>query len=193
MWLSETKLDKKSNVNPITAFKEIIWNACDADANNIVIEYEKNVDCTGKQYITKIIVKDDGRGLNYNKADIAFSNFGESEKATKYVSPGGRKFHGKLGEGRYTYFSLGNNIKWISNYLHNEKYYELIANFNKHNKKSIKLQNSSSSKITTEMRIEITELLEKNYYLDERKTEILGELISEFAGYLLAHNEISII
>lgn len=39
--LSETKLDKKSNVNPITAFKEIIWNACDADANNIVIEYEK--------------------------------------------------------------------------------------------------------------------------------------------------------
>ncbi len=191
--LSETKLDKKSNVNPITAFKEIIWNACDADANNIVIEYEKNVDFSGKQYITKIVVKDNGHGLNYNNTDVAFSNFGESEKATKYVSPGGRKFHGKLGEGRYTYFSLGNNIKWVSNYFDNGKYYELIAIFNKNNKKSIKLQNSLSSRTITGMRIEVIELLEKNYYLDERKFEIMGELVSEFAGYLLAHNEIKII
>ena len=39
--LSANELDKKSNVSAISAFKEIIWNSCDADANNIQINFTR--------------------------------------------------------------------------------------------------------------------------------------------------------
>jgi hypothetical protein len=94
------------------AIAELVWNALDADALNVGVEFK--VDFSGG--ITELIVTDDGTGIR--EAD-ALSGFGHLGGSWKRVGNGltrrdKRNLHGKEGQGRFAAFALGTDVEWLS-------------------------------------------------------------------------------
>ncbi|NIL86052.1 hypothetical protein RhoFasGS6_03453 [Rhodococcus fascians] len=97
--------------SPPVGLCELVWNAFDEDASNVRIWVDTN-ELGG---VDLIHVDDDGNGMNHERAKSAFSTVGDSWKlmpGTK--SDGGRPVHGKHGRGRYSAFSLGDSVNWVS-------------------------------------------------------------------------------
>jgi hypothetical protein len=105
-------IESQTKANGMTAVSELIWNALDADATEINIDYSPN-NLGGYDYIR---ITDNGHGLTYEKAQDVFSRLGGSEKKTKTTSPGGRPYHGKEGKGRYKSLALGDLVEFKSCY-----------------------------------------------------------------------------
>lgn len=96
---------------PTVGLCELIWNAFDEDASQVSVEIE--YDTLGA--VDLVRVRDDGSGMNQERAQLAFSRVGDSYKsAPGTTSESGRAVHGKYGRGRYAAFSLGNAVDWIS-------------------------------------------------------------------------------
>jgi hypothetical protein len=110
-------IEAQTKATGLTAISELIWNALDADATEIHIDYAPN-GMGGYNYIR---VTDNGHGLTYEKAQDVFSRLGGSEKKTKTTSPAGRPYHGKEGKGRYKSLALGDLIEFKSIYDLNGK------------------------------------------------------------------------
>jgi Histidine kinase-, DNA gyrase B-, and HSP90-like ATPase len=110
-------IEAQTKATGMTAISELIWNALDADATEIHIDYAPT-NMGGYEYIR---VTDNGHGLAYEKAQDVFSRLGGSEKKTKTMSPGGRPYHGKEGKGRYKSLALGDLIEFKSIYTSNGK------------------------------------------------------------------------
>lgn len=96
-------IDSLTRASGKSAIAELIWNASDADATEINIEYIPNK-LSG---ISQLIIKDNGHGLDYNKAQEVFGKLGGSAKKLNRTSPKGRHFHEKEGKGRYKSLALG--------------------------------------------------------------------------------------
>src|SRR5262249_30163655 len=96
--------------SPRVAIAELIWNGLDADAKEVVVEYELNA-LDGVEAVT---VRDNGLGMTPSDASFGFRNFGNSWKRKAATTPGGRALHGKLGRGRYTVYSIGAHPVWAS-------------------------------------------------------------------------------
>jgi len=98
-----------SSRSPIIAIGELIWNSLDAEADlvNVALEYNP----IGG--LDKIMVQDNGLGLQYSEAETIFKNLGGSWKKKKEHSlTTGRSLHGKYGKGRFKAFSLGEKVVW---------------------------------------------------------------------------------
>ncbi|MCS5713192.1 ATP-binding protein [Herbiconiux sp. CPCC 205716] len=90
---------------------ELVWNAFDEDARNVHI----NVERSELGAVEQIFIKDDGRGMTAERANLAFSRVGDSWKRMPGTqTEDGRAVHGKLGRGRYAAFSLGSSVEWKS-------------------------------------------------------------------------------
>lgn len=97
--------------NPVPALIELLWNAVDAEASMVEVEFRRNI--TGG--ITHTMVRDDGHGITSDEVAATFGRIGGSWKAFNKKSKNGkRRLHGKLGEGRLRVFALGSRIRWIS-------------------------------------------------------------------------------
>ncbi len=94
--------------SPLAAIEELIWNALDADALNISVEFQRN-EMNG---IDRIVVKDDGLGIPKNDYENAFGSLGGSPKRSLKSTPSGRDIHGKSGQGRIRAFRLGRKVTW---------------------------------------------------------------------------------
>ncbi len=103
-------IESLTKANGINAISELVWNALDADATVVEIEYDLNSIGT----YSYIRVKDNGHGLTYSKAQEVFGKLGGSEKKLLAQSPNGRVFHGKEGKGRYKALALGDLVKFES-------------------------------------------------------------------------------
>jgi hypothetical protein len=98
--------------SPATGLCELVWNAFDEDAKVVRVVTELN-DLGG---IDRVIVSDDGNGMNADRAQLAFSRVGDSWKmmpGTK-SSSGTRPVHGRFGRGRYSAFAIGDQVRWTS-------------------------------------------------------------------------------
>ncbi|UOE45137.1 ATP-binding protein [Agromyces larvae] len=90
---------------------ELIWNAFDEDAKLVTVAVERGP--IGGIEMIRIV--DNGRGMNLERAESAYSHVGDSWKlAPGTTSEGGRPVHGKLGRGRYAAFSIGSIVHWVS-------------------------------------------------------------------------------
>lgn len=96
--------------SPRLAISELIWNALDADATDVKVDFE----LTLMDSIDTVTFRDNGTGMTDADAEFAFRNFGNSWKRSAAQTLGGRKLHGKLGRGRYTAFAIGTYPKWVS-------------------------------------------------------------------------------
>lgn len=94
---------------PILAVAELIWNAADADADEITVSL-RDGPLGGLETIE---VRDDGHGIPYADAEQLFSGLGGSWKQGKHRSKEkNRILHGKEGRGRFRAFALGRVVDW---------------------------------------------------------------------------------
>ena len=83
--ITQEHFDRSIKGSPKEAVKELIWNACDADAKNIEVSFDYD-GIAGAESVSDIYVKDDGHGIAI----------------------------GKLGQGRYKSLAAGNFLDWDS-------------------------------------------------------------------------------
>jgi hypothetical protein len=109
----EDHLENLARTKPITAIAELIWNALDAEAGKVKVEFVEN-ELGG---IEAIRITDDGIGLHYDDAFIVFRNLGGSWKRKGFRTHQRRRMlHGKYGKGRFRAFSMGNRVSWNTVY-----------------------------------------------------------------------------
>lgn len=120
----------RNQTNAVGALAELVWNALDADATNIRVDWTHN-ELMGVETIS---VADNGHGIPFDEkrpSDHVFMTLGDSHKHTVvHQSPGGRILHGRFGKGRLRALALGGVIRWettFSKTMKTRKTYNLIA------------------------------------------------------------------
>ena len=95
--------------DPIQVLVEYIWNGFEAGATEVSIDFRQNE----METIDTIVIKDNGKGIDYQKLDDTFSVFLESVKAStsEHLKP--KKNQGK---GRYAFLAIAHNALWHSTY-----------------------------------------------------------------------------
>ncbi|MEJ8309856.1 ATP-binding protein [Agrobacterium larrymoorei] len=103
-------IQRVTSAKPLAALCELIWNAYDADAQEVKIELE-----AGQLANLGVIrVVDDGKGIPADRAKNFFKSLGGSWKKRTPKTEGGRSIHGEKGQGRFKAFALGERVTWIS-------------------------------------------------------------------------------
>jgi len=85
---------------------ELIKNAYDADANNVELKF---IDLANPEK-AKIIIKDDGHGMDYKTVVNNWMVPATDDKLSRRKSPGGRYMQGRKGIGRFATSILGNTL-----------------------------------------------------------------------------------
>lgn len=102
-------LEKITRAKPAQALAELIWNSLDADASRVDVNFEENE----LGAMSKIIVRDNGTGMEYEKAPELFKSLGGSWKRSRSTTQKeGRFLHGQDGRGRFKAFALGRVVEW---------------------------------------------------------------------------------
>lgn len=97
--------------DPVRAIIELIWNAVDAEATNVVVTMGRS----SMDAIDQVRVEDDGHGISSDEVASTFGRIGGSWKSLSEKSKNGKRYlHGKLGEGRLRAFALGSRVSWVS-------------------------------------------------------------------------------
>ena len=106
-------LEKITRANPIQALAEFIWNSLDADASSVDVNFAQNE----LGAMSKIIVRDNGTGMEYQTAPDLFKSLGGSwKKPGATTKKEGRYLHGQDGRGRFKAFALGRVAEWDVSY-----------------------------------------------------------------------------
>lgn len=195
--MTQELFERSIKGSPKEAIKELIWNACDADAKNIQIEFEFG-GFTGAEVVTDVYIKDDGNGIPFDKVAEYFGQYGKSLKTYNNKSPAGRVYHGKLGQGRYKSFSIGNPISWSTTYIADDgKYYSYEILVHANNQRDVHFSETQivSTEAKTGTVVHIYGILvekENSIYRLSENAETIPEMLSTFAPYLLAYNDINI-
>lgn len=105
-------LEGLTNVRPIVALSELVWNGFDSGSDRVQIHLDQNR-LDGLQTIR---VRDYGSGIDRAKVEEFFGNLGDSWKKKK-VRVNGRSLHGKNGKGRFRAFALGTLVEWNTTYV----------------------------------------------------------------------------
>lgn len=168
------------------AIAELIWNALDADANNIYINTTNNA-----FGVNTITIKDDGSGITKEKAEIAFSYIGNSWKKHKNKTEKGRILHGKKGEGRFKAFSLGKSVNWKTIYKDGNDFllFSISSSIDSLNETTF-LEPQKTTKKNTGTSVLIEELVDN--VAGANIESLTQKLIPIFASYLYSYPEISI-
>ena len=103
-------IQRVTSAKPLAAISELIWNAYDADANVVRVELENGA----LSRLGLIRVSDDGTGIPIENVDSFFQSLGGSWKSQAAKTENGRLIHGKMGQGRFKAFALGESVSWIS-------------------------------------------------------------------------------
>ena len=183
--------------SPRDAVKELIWNACDADAKSIEVtfDYEGIGDV---QHVSGIHVKDDGHGISYEHAEEYFGKYGRSQKTYAEKSPAGRVYHGKLGQGRYKSLAAGSFVEWHTTYQADNGdllSYEIRIDSGTHMDVRISESVEKAEADHTGTWVYIHGVPDDRAYsvtkLAENE-EMVPELLATFAPYLLAYTDVTI-
>lgn len=103
-------IERLAKAKPLNAISELVWNAYDASASKVEVEFQAG-------HLSKlelIRVKDNGKGIPFEQAQESFANIGGSWKQKQRRTDDGRAIHGLRGQGRMKAFALGGNVVWQS-------------------------------------------------------------------------------
>ncbi|MCX8064071.1 MAG: ATP-binding protein [Candidatus Hydrogenedentes bacterium] len=175
---------------PINAIVELIWNALDAEATIVRVNFIEN-ELTGLEYIE---ITDNGHGLKYEEAIVSFSSLGGSWKKEKTITPREKRIlHGKYGKGRFRAFSLGNSVTWESKYFEGDNLlsYKILASGNNLTEFILTEPEISQQKVdSTGMKVLISDLTDGVNYL--RGVNAIAEITEIFAPYLMQYPNVKI-
>ena len=174
--------------DPIRALSEFVWNALDADATCISVEFALN----GLGGVEEIIVRDNGLGISHAHAARDFGNLGASWKRTSYKTPKlKRALHGKEGRGRLRFFSLADRGRWRTVYSEDGAMRELVIEISASSLEKCDVSDASpSSRTETGTLVELAPLKEPFDWLLSR--EAFLEFNAVFASYVLQYPDVSI-
>lgn len=99
--------------DPIKALAEFVWNALDADATEVSVDFARNA----LDGITGILIRDNGTGITRERALEDYENLGASWKRRSQRTRLNRVLHGKEGQGRLRFFSVAQRALWHSVYV----------------------------------------------------------------------------
>jgi hypothetical protein len=110
-------IERITKASPVQAIAELIWNSLDADAKKVRVLFEYRA----LGGLDKIIVEDNGTGINFAEAPTLFRFLGGSWKSMTdgRTTKEHRFLHGQEGRGRFKALALGNDAEWDSNYEKN--------------------------------------------------------------------------
>ncbi|GEC33916.1 ATP-binding protein [Sinorhizobium fredii] len=98
-----------STRDPIKALAEFVWNALDADATEVSVEFPRNQ----LGAVDAIIIRDNGIGISKVQADHDFDSLGESwKREARQTKLHARAIHGKEGQGRLKFYSWSQRAIW---------------------------------------------------------------------------------
>jgi hypothetical protein len=107
--LDKQHLERLGQTAPLTGLIELIWNALDADASEIVVRFGRNV----LDGIEDIQIVDNGHGIRPDEVEEAFGSLGGSWKRQQGRSrTKDRPLHGRDGRGRFRAAGIGGRIRW---------------------------------------------------------------------------------
>ena len=96
---------------PVRAVVELIWNALDAEADNVAVALTRDE----WDAITRTTVTDDGHGISIDELPSTFGRIGGSWKRLASKTKNDKRgLHGERGEGRLRVFALGSRVEWLS-------------------------------------------------------------------------------
>ena len=141
----------------ITALFELVKNCYDANAQRVDVIFE-NVSSINPN--SRIIIKDDGYGMEFKDIEDKWMVIGTSSKRTNPYSPDPfhRKCVGEKGIGRFAVDKLGNKVNIITKKLNNTQKLNVEIDWNKYEASIGKENYSKHSNISLFTDIENTTL-----------------------------------
>jgi len=162
---------------PERAIAEYIWNGFDANATDIhisITSLELNI-------IEKIIIQDNGTGIDFNTLDTKFKIFMESKKSKK--SEDGHRIKGKNGSGRLTFFKLASDARWDTVYTSENKNYEYSIQISVSDLKKYTQSEKAESKKQTGTQVTLDNIT-LNDDSEQFEKSLKKYLIAEFSWFL---------
>jgi hypothetical protein len=102
------------NLEPVKALYELVWNGLDANANTVEVRIEHNA----LDGLERILVIDNGEGVDARNTENNFEKFNESSKKLDDDK------HGSHGKGRLAFYKLCSSADW---YTKRDEYHALIS------------------------------------------------------------------
>lgn len=155
------------------AVVEYVWNGFDAKATRIDIITEKNE----LDAITKLIVKDNGIGIEFAELDNKFGPAYESEKKNK-TDVEALNVKGKKGVGRYSFYEVASSASWETIFKSESGNKTYIINIREDD--LINYMPTEPKETTSDTGTTVSLNLNNNINIDE----IIQELKIVFAWYL---------
>ena len=183
-------LEKITRATPVQALAEFIWNSLDADATAIDVRFYYN----DLGAMSKIIVQDNGTGMEFEKAPELFKKLGGSWKQPgKMTEKEGRFLHGQDGRGRFKAFALGRVAEWEVVYQKEESLstFKIIMTADNLNEVVI----SDEEKVTSERHHGVIFTISEPHkdYRSLFSEAALQQLDEIFALYLADYNNVAIV
>lgn len=182
-------LEKITRANPIQALAELIWNSLDADAVRVEANFEQN-ELGG---MSKIIVRDNGTGMEYERAPELFRSLGGSWKhAGATTKKEGRFLHGQDGRGRFKAFALGRIAEWEVTYCKGNALSTFTVEMTTANIKEVVISDEEQALAETEPGVTLTIAETHKDYRSLTSDAGLQEFAEIFALYLADYKNVSI-
>lgn len=182
-------LEKITQARPAQALAEFIWNSLDADASRVDVFVEQNE----LGAMSKIIVRDNGTGMEFEKAPELFRRLGGSwKRAGATTKKEGRFLHGQDGRGRFKAFGLGRIAEWDVAIVKGKKLTSFAVAMNASNLKEVVISDEIEAASTSRPGVTLTiSELHKDF---RSLTSVAGlqELAEIFALYLSDYKDVSI-
>lgn len=174
---------------------ELIWNGYDAMATKVNICFESN----DLDHITKVIVSDNGQGIQYENLGNTFGAFLDSVKKNSFQRSSYNR--GKKGKGRYSFATFSGKATWHTIYRKEDKLleYDIVITKNKKDEyEDINKKVSKSESTGTEVILEdLFGVTGFSFESDEFKEYLAREfgwflLLNKDANYSLEINGVPI-
>jgi hypothetical protein len=173
--------------DPIKAISEFVWNALDAEATKVSVEFELNV-LGGLQ---DIVIRDNGIGITPTHAATDFKSLGNSWKKTAVRKKGQRALHGQEGKGRLQFFSLAEKAHWQTTYSSEDKLWDLSIDISANLLEQCNVSEKAPSVAkSTGTIVTLSPLKATHDWLTSNNA--LAEFSARFAPYLMQYSGISI-
>ena len=184
----EDHLETLARTKPMTALAELIWNALDADATEVRVEFEENT----LESVETVRVVDNGHGLHYEDAFVVFQNLGGSwKRGGPRTMTRKRVLHGKFGKGRFRAFSLGNSVHWRTVYEEDGKRFAFHVHGHASTLGEFDIADVAATKARTGMTVEIRDVPITSELLRGQKAQ--QEVTDIFSLYLRQYPDVKII
>lgn len=174
--------------DPIKAISEFVWNALDADADEVFVDF--NTNAFGG--IEAIIIRDNGEGITRQRAQTSFENLGDSWKLkVRHTRRSSRAMHGKAGQGRLKFYSLANSASWVSVYEDNEDFLGLSIAISSGALHKAAVQEQSVNSDTTGTVLTLSGLKDTFDWLKSQDARLQFSMI--FAPYVMQYPNVKIL